>query len=85
MLNLVLSNEQARRFDGIPNSIQKLSYAEEQQPDFCDEADKAHNQNQWREIKERNQKNDKYHRHFLAHSPETQAEKYRAHQHDKER
>ena len=56
LLNLVLSNEQARRFDGIPNSVQKLSYAEEQQPDFCDEADKAHKQNQRREIKERNQK-----------------------------
>ncbi|BAI65713.1 hypothetical protein RMDY18_18810 [Rothia mucilaginosa DY-18] len=44
LLNLVLPNEQARRFDGIPNSIQKLSYAEEQPPESCEDADETHNE-----------------------------------------
>lgn len=44
MLNLVLPNEQTYRFTGIPNSIQKLSYAEEQPPESCEDANETHNE-----------------------------------------
>lgn len=81
MLNLVLPNEQARRFDSIPNSIQKLSCTEKQQPDSYNDP----NQNQRRKVKERREDIHQHQLHAFTDFYMALGEEHRTHQRDKKR